>query len=247
MHSDYKKHCTLKELGGTDVIGCPWYGTIPDGNPGRASDVSMTADTKILRQVPFGCTAKVDKGFIVDNIAIAEGIHIDRPQKRQKKQKQQSTVDTSQTQKVGNTRIIVENVNGELKLQMCYLKALIPCSHCPVVSKIVRIGFLIQNFKKALVQNVHPGAKKPDGGRPCRAEVRWYGATDTGLVNVVGDVRLWGLQCEIKLNEELSKMEENKNKSPEEISEMVLARRLDLKMRKELYRLHGKEYDGGDL
>ena len=48
-HSDYKKHCTVKFLGGCDKIGCAWDGTIPDGNLGRISDVAVTRDTKILR------------------------------------------------------------------------------------------------------------------------------------------------------------------------------------------------------
>ena len=66
-HSDYKKHCTVRFLGGVDPIGCPWKDTVPDGNPGRTSDIMATADTKFLRQVPFGHTCKVDKGFIIDN------------------------------------------------------------------------------------------------------------------------------------------------------------------------------------
>ena len=43
---------TVKWLGGTDPIGCPWGATVPDGNPGRASDVLVTNDTKILRHTP---------------------------------------------------------------------------------------------------------------------------------------------------------------------------------------------------
>ena len=85
-YSNYKKHCTAKCLGGTDPIGCPWNKTVPDGNLGRASDVIMTDDTKFLRQVTFGYTSKVDKGFIIDNLAVADGVLIDRPQKRVKKQ-----------------------------------------------------------------------------------------------------------------------------------------------------------------
>ncbi len=72
----------------------------------------MTRDTKILRQIPFGFTGKVDKGFIVDNEAAAEGVYVDRPQKRLKKQVQQTSVETAQMQKCGNLCIIIENVNG---------------------------------------------------------------------------------------------------------------------------------------
>ena len=45
-YSDYKKHCTSKFLGGCDPIGCPFDNTVPDANPGRASDVFMIDDTK---------------------------------------------------------------------------------------------------------------------------------------------------------------------------------------------------------
>mmetsp|Transcript_41361 Transcript_41361/g.86823 ORF Transcript_41361/g.86823 Transcript_41361/m.86823 type:complete len:197 (+) Transcript_41361:1400-1990(+) len=196
----------------------------------------MTVDTKILRQVPFGHTTKVDKGFIVDNEAATEGVVVDRPQKKMRKQVQQSTVDTSQTQKIGNT-----------KLQIRYLNVLIPCLQFPMISKVVRVGYPLQNFKKAIIQNNIPSDNDIPGGRPCRAEIRWYGATDTGLRDVRANVRLWGLRCEIDRHAELSGMEENKDKSAVEISEMVLAERWDLKMRRRFYSLHGKEYDGGDL
>lgn len=244
-HSDYKKHCTAKFLAGCDPIGCVSAKSVSEGNPGRATDGLMTKQTKILREVPFGHTVKVDKGFLVDNEAAAEGVLLDRPQKRMKKQVQQSTVDTSQTQKVGNTRIIVENVNGELKLGIRYLNVLIPCTQFGIISKVVRIGYLLQNFKKAIIQNRNPDDSEPEGGRPCRAEIRWFGATDAGLRDIRGNVRLWGLKCEIELHNKLSKMEEHKNKTPTEISEIVLAQNLHLKKRKELYQeVHGVEYDG---
>ena len=152
-HSDYKKHYTVKFLGCCDSIGCTWDGTVPDGSTGRASDVMMTRDSKILRQVPFGHTVKVDKGFIVDNIAAAEGVVVDRPQKRLKKQVQQTTVDTSQTQKVGNTRIVVENINGEVKGGIRYLNVLIPCLQFGIILQVVQVGYLLQNFKKSIIQN----------------------------------------------------------------------------------------------
>lgn len=205
-HSDYKKHCTVKFLGGCDPIGCPWCTSVPDGNPGRASDVIMTTDTKIMQDVPFGGKVKVDKGFLVDNEAAAEGVKLDRPQLRKQKQVQQSSVDTAQTQKIGNTRIIIENVNGELKLQIRYLNVLVPTLQFGIVSKLVRIGFLIQNFKKAIIQNRDPG-EVAGHDRPCRAEIRWYGAFDVGLRDVRPLVKMWGLKCEIKRHAELSAMD----------------------------------------
>ena len=140
-------------MGGCDPIGCPFDKTVPGASPGRASDVFMIDDTKKLRQVPFGSTCKVDKGFIVDNGAAAEGVIIDCSAKQQKKQVQQLSVDTSQTQKCGNTRIIVENVNGELKLQIRHLNVLIPYLQFGIISKVAWIGYLLQNFKKAVIQD----------------------------------------------------------------------------------------------
>jgi hypothetical protein len=259
-YSDYKGHPTIKWLGATDPIGCPWNMTVPDGNPGRISDVVVTEDTKILQQVPFGHTCKVDKGFIVDNEAALEGVVMDRPQKRLKKQVQQSSADTSQTQKIGNTRIIVENVNGELKLQIRHLNVLIPTLQFGLISKIVRIGYLLQNFKKAIIQNNEPcnTALEDESGdesevedeveRPCRAEIRWYGehgATDAGLRDVRDNVRLWGLKCEIQRHAELSAMEENKGKSAIEISDIVLMENWPRTKRQELYEeLKGSTYSG---
>ena len=85
-YSNYKGHNTCKTLAGTDPIGCPWGGSVPDSCPGKASDVVMTVDSKILCQVHYGHFTKVDKGFPVENEALAEGIYVDRPQKRLKKQ-----------------------------------------------------------------------------------------------------------------------------------------------------------------
>lgn len=161
-HSDYKLHNTSKHLGGTDPVGCAWKDTVSDGGCGKGTDVMLTEKTQILRQIPFGHTGKVDKGFIVDDLAAAEGVVIDRPQKKKEHQVQQSTVDTSQTQKIGNTRIFVECVNGSFKLQIRYLNVLVPTLQFGILSKIVRIGYLLQNFKKALIHE--RGEVQPNGG-----------------------------------------------------------------------------------
>ena len=106
----------------------------------------------------------------------------------------------------------------------------------------------MQNFKKAIIQNRDPHKAAPFGGRPCRAEIRWYSATDASLRNVCDNIRLWGLQCEIERFSELVAMEEHKNKLAIEIAYLILDELWDLKKRKEMYLLvHGIEYDGGDL
>ena len=243
-HSDYKKHSTVKCLGGCDPIGCPWDNSITEGRVGRASDTFFTISSKILREVPCGGTAKVDKGFPVDNEAVKDGVKIDRPAKRKRNQVKQSSVDTSQTQKIGNTRIVVENVNGEMKLQIRMLNVLIPCNQFSIISQIIRIGYLLQNFKKPIVQRIGGKSKnkKSSKGRCCRGEVRWYGGKDDGLVDVRPNIRLWGMQSEINRHAELTEL--HPGKSALEISEMVLAEDWPLKIRKELYERRGEVYDG---
>ena len=77
------------------------------------------------------------------------------------------------------------------------------------------------------------------------AEIRWHGATDAGLVNTRPSIRLWGMRSEIKLHEELSAIEDYKNKTPTQISKVVLARGSHLQRRKKLYTsVHKIEYDG---
>ena len=107
----------------------------------------------------------------------------------------------------------MENVNGEMNEGIRYLNVLISTLQFGIISKIVRIGYLMQNFKKAIIQNRDPHKAATLGGRPCRAEIRWYSATDASLRNVCNNIRLWGLQCEIERFSELVAMEEHKNKS----------------------------------
>lgn len=142
---------------------------------------------------------------------------------------------------------MIENLNGSVKLQVRYFNGSVKCLQFGSISKVVRIGYLMQNFKKAVIQNNNYAANGAGDRRPCRAAIRWYGRTDAGLRDVRGDVHLWGLDCEIELHKKLSAMamDAHKDKTPIEISELVLAQRLDLKMRKDLYTtVHGIEYEG---
>ena len=59
--------------------------------------------------------------------------------------------------------------------------------------------------------------------RPCKAEIRYYSGTDDGLVDVRPLVALWGNQSEVARWNELRGMEEHKELSSTEISELVLA------------------------
>ena len=92
-----------------------------------------------------------------------------------------------------------------------------------ITSKIVRIGYLLQNFKKPIVQHRGGESKKSSKGLCSRAEVRWYGGKHDSLVNLRVDVRLWGMQCEIDHHSDLSTA--HLGQSALQISEMVLAER----------------------
>ena len=85
--------------------------------------------------------------------------------------------------------------------------------------------YLLQNFKKTIIKNHDPNEPTPPGGQPCRAEIRRYRASDAGLRGACSNVKLWGMQCEIACHAQLSKMPEHLNKTPTEISELVLDER----------------------
>ena len=67
--------------------------------------------------------------------------------------------------------------------------------------------------------------------RPCKAEVRWHGATDEGLVNGRLIVELWGLDSEVKRWHELRSTDEHTDLTDTDISEMVLVEDWPLKLR----------------
>jgi hypothetical protein len=111
--------------------------------------------------------------------------------------------------------------------------------------------FSAERFAKLanLIRNQMGGDNSDDEpsdiGHPCRGEIRWYGATDVGLRDYRPDVHTWGMKDEIALHKQLSSTREHKDKSPTEISEMVLAKNMDLELRKDIYNtVHGREYDG---
>ena len=115
LYSAYKHHSTIKWLIGCDPIGTVWDQSISDGYPGAISDPIQTMVTDILAQIPFGCAVEVDKGFLIENDCILLGIRCIRPMKMLNGQTQQSKEDVGLTQKVGKTRIPVEQVNGQMK------------------------------------------------------------------------------------------------------------------------------------
>ena len=113
-----------------------------------------------------------------------------------------------------------------------------------MISKIVRIGYLLQNLKKPIVQDKGPSSDEPKLGVPCRGEVRWYGletgATTAGLVDVRDSIHLWGYTCEKKLYREMLAMPEHKNTSALELGNKVLDEKLEeVKLKEFNEKIHG--------
>ena len=79
----------------------------------------------------FGYVVEVDKGFLIKNDCALIGVITIRPMKLLKNQQQQSKEDVALTQKVGKTRIVIEQANGSMKLSTGFFDTKI---------KIVQIG-----------------------------------------------------------------------------------------------------------
>jgi len=230
-YSDYKGHDTIKFLAGCDPIGCTFDKSLAKyGYPGSLGDSIGTAKMGILDCIPFGMRVEVDKGFLIDNLCAKLGIGCSRPPKKLKGQTQMSAEDTALTQKIGNTRIVIEQVNGGAKMQGRYFNGVIPITQLALAPLLLRVCFLMQNFRPSFIQgrckqgnngNASDNESETDS-RPSRAEVCWYGGTDDGLEDVRGKVHLWGTKVEIRRFGELRKLHKNKDKSLEDIGKMVL-------------------------
>jgi hypothetical protein len=229
LYSAYKHHSTLKWLVGCDPIGTVWNDSISEGYPGAISDPIQTIVTNILEQIPFGCAVEVDKGFLIENECAFLGIHCVRPMKMLTGQMQQSKEDVALTQKVGKTRIPVEQVNGQMKNSASFFDKRIRLDQIGLADLICRVSYLLQNFKLGFIQQ-HDGTKKD---RPCKAHIRWYDGEDDGLIDIRPYVEMWGTTSEINRWRELADMPENKDATNLEISEMVLAEDWPTRLRKE--------------
>ena len=65
--------------------------------------------------------------------------------------------------------------------------------------------------------------RKHFGGRPCSAEIRWFGGTDDGLVDIRSEIDLWGTKTEIAKWHALRNDPGNEPLSNLDISKLVLA------------------------
>ncbi len=231
LYSAYKHHSTLKWLVGCDPIGTTWDDSITEGYPGSISDPMRTFITEILEQIPFGCAVEVDKGFLIENDCAMLGIYCIRPVKFLEKQTQQSKEDVAHTQKVANSRIVIEQANGQMKNSASFFDKRIRLHQIGLADLVFRLSYLLQNFKVGFIQN--RGDKKSAKGRPCKAEIRWYGGTDDGLIDVRPYVEMWGTKTELERWKILRDLPENEKLSDTDISELVLQEDWPSKLRKE--------------
>ena len=218
MHSNYKGCSTIKFLAGCDPIGTVWYDSVSVGYPGSISDPVQTAESKILSFLPAGVSVCVDKGFLIENLAAELGLQAIRPVKKRKLQKQQSAAETATTQKVGNSRIVIEQVNGQMKMQDRYFNGKVPILQTSIVSLLFKNGFMMTNFKVGFVIGNHTGAAR---GRECRAAVRYTGKSDDGLIDVRGMPETWATKSEMKRFKKA--MEIFPSMPPADVGELVLS------------------------
>ena len=141
------------------------------------------------------------------------------PIKLLRHQTQQSSAETGLTQKVGKSRIVVEQSNGQMKRSNTYFDSRIKLLQVGLADRVLRAGYMLQNFKLAFIQERRGTTNNP---RPCKAEIRWYGATDDGLVDVRPMVDFWGMDSEVDRWHELRSKACYVNLSDTEISDMVL-------------------------
>lgn len=176
--------------------------------------------TKILYQIPFGWAVEVDKGFLIENQCAPLGVVCIRPMKLLEKQQQQSKADVALTQKVGKTRIAIEQANGQMKAKTPFFDGKIRIHQLALADLIFCASYLMTNFCLPFIQE--RGDVKSPKGRPCKAEIRYYNASDDGLVDVRPMIGLWGNTEEVARWRELRADESNKKLTDTEISELVL-------------------------
>ena len=106
-----------------------------------------------------------------------------------------------------------------MKRSTTYFDSRIKLVQVGLADRIQRAEYLLQNFKLAFIQERGGTTNNP---RPCKAEIRVYGATGDGLVDVRPMVDLWGIDSEVERWHELRADASNVNLSDTKISDLVL-------------------------
>jgi len=85
-------------------------------------------------------------------------------------QKQQLAEEAALTQKVGKTKIVIEQCNSRTKQSANFIASKIPLTQLGLADLIFWSSFLLQNFKLPFIQE-RP-ATAPNTDRPSKVEVR---------------------------------------------------------------------------
>ena len=115
FYSAYKHGSTMKWLAVCCPIGSMADGMISTGHGELISNPIATTVLTILKSLPFGMAVEIDKDVLIENMRAMLGIVCIRPMKMINKQMQQSSPDAGLTQKVGKSRIVIEQCNGRMK------------------------------------------------------------------------------------------------------------------------------------
>ena len=152
LYSVYHAQTGLKFGVGSTPTGVVPHSWCTEGYPSSLTDPNLVEASKVIKNnLRFGDIVEVDKAFLIECQCALLGIQVQRPTTMRDKQRQQSRGDTEKTQEVGNTRIIIEQVNRQGKSENRYFRGPVPISSKNIVSQMMRVGFMFANFKPAFI------------------------------------------------------------------------------------------------
>jgi len=134
-------------------VGCTPLGCVPHAWHTEAYGSSISDDmlvnaSEMLALLEAGAIVETDKGFLIENLAAKFGIQIYRPSTFRDNLKQQGRGNTEKTQTVGNTRIIIEQVNKEGKTEFRLFRGKFPIQMKDLLTPLMRNGFMMANFRR---------------------------------------------------------------------------------------------------
>jgi hypothetical protein len=176
---------------------------VPDAYPSSISDKNITEATDVIPiNTRFGDVVEVDKGFLIDNYCAKFGVDTLRPTKMQPNQRQQSEEDSGKIHKIGNHRILVEQINNLAKSCNRYFRGPSPLSQAPMVSIFMRTAFFFSNFKVPFTHGITTGNTK---GRHCKMAVQWAGfPSDEKTCDARARPELWMYRSQLLVYKDLS-------------------------------------------
>ncbi|KAK7476381.1 hypothetical protein BaRGS_00032381 [Batillaria attramentaria] len=146
-YSNYKKDNTVKFLvciapnGAISFVSEAWGG--------RASDRTITLESKVLDRLDVGDVVLADRGFTIASDLLQRGCHLEVPPPASGLGQMTRTA-VKITKKVANARIHVERVINRLKW-FRILKNVLPLSMVPLIDDIVTVCAAICNLHPPLV------------------------------------------------------------------------------------------------